>query len=458
MLDRKKVDRVDAEPLSAVIALPGVSAQRVGALPTAVGAEALSNHICIKGRERARCPIFSGPDLCGRRVAAFTNGRFILDRQRGHHVRMQPNTQSPLVVHTDSSRVWGGQEIRVLTELREMRRLGFRVGLIVPRDAELARRAAAEDIPVYGVSTFAKFNPNAWRELYQIVSMLKPRVINTHSSEDSWMAGAVARFCRVPLIIRTRHVLAPISSAVSYTLFPHVIFTCSEAIAAQLTRQGVAAGKTVVLSTGNDETRFRFSPQHRHAIRQAYGIGDHHILVGNVGFLRTYKGHAFIIKTAAAMPDHYRFMLVGDGDQLDRLQALAKELDVTERVLFVGHQEQPECFLSAFDLCFFSSYEAEGVSQALIQSLLNGLPVLACRISSTEEPLNLVEDYRLVAYDDVPAACQGLNELAQLPRREPQRMERQHRIIADRYGLRGMVRKLVDTYARHGVVAGRDGS
>jgi hypothetical protein len=122
-------------------------------------------------------------------------------------------------------------------------------------------------------------------------------------------------------------------------------------------------------------------------------------------------------------------------------------------VIFAGHQEHPEIFFSAFDLCFFSSYEAEGISQSLIQSLLNGLPVLACRIPSTMEPLSYIENYRVVDYDDVPAACQGLTALAGVPLRQPEVMQRQQQIIADRYGLQGMVKTLVTTYAQHGVVA-----
>lgn len=368
-----------------------------------------------------------------------------------------PISQKPLVVHTDGSRSWGGQEIRILTELREMRRLGFRVVLIVPADSELARRGEAEGFPVHGVASFAKFSPRSWSQLVRIITAIKPTVLNTHSSEDSWMAGAVGRLCRVPLIIRTRHVLAPICSALSYNLFPHVIFTCSASIADQLIAQGVSSKKTVVLSTGNDAPRFLFSREHRQAIRHKYGIGDEEVLVGNVGFLRHYKGHRFIIKTVAALPANYRCMIVGGGgEELPALQALAHELGVENRVIFTGHQEQPELFFNAFDLFFFASYEAEGVSQALIQSLLNGLPVLACRIPSTMEPLSLVEDYRLVDYDDVPAACRELAALARLPLRDPERMARQHQVIASRYGIEGMVKILVDTYGRHGVQAPRD--
>ena len=105
----------------------------------------------------------------------------------------------------------------------------------------------------------SKFDPAAWRSLLKIIRALRPAVVNTHSSEDSWMAGAVARMCRVPLVIRTRHVLSPISSAFSYNVFPHVILACSEAIRDGLVDQGVAPGKIIVQPTGIDEARFRFS-------------------------------------------------------------------------------------------------------------------------------------------------------------------------------------------------------
>ena len=357
----------------------------------------------------------------------------------------------PLVIHTDWSRSWGGQEIRTLTELQEMRTLGYRVGLIVPAGAELAKRAAAEGIPVYLVNAFAKLNPVSWLRLFLLLWRLRPTVINTHSSEDSWMAGAIGRLIGTRLIVRTRHVQAKISSAFSYNAFPHLIFTCSAAIAEQMADQGVAKEKLVTLATGIDEQRFCFAPEHRNRIRREYGIAEDEILVGNVGFLRNYKGQDFILKTAAAMPAGYRFMLVGGGGEWESLHELCQTLGIGDRVIFTGHQEQPEHFLSAFDLCFFPSHETEGTSQALIQSLLNGLPVLACRIASSMEPLSHIEAYRLFTYGDISAACQGLIELAGLENRDPERMERQHRVIAERYGLRAMMRTLLHAYRSHGV-------
>jgi len=358
---------------------------------------------------------------------------------------------APLVVHTDWSRAWGGQEIRTLTELHEMRNRGCRTGLIVPGDSELARRGRQEGIPVYPVDFSSKFNVFSWKDLVSTIRRIRPTVINTHSSEDSWMAGCAARLCRVPLVVRTRHVLAPISSSLSYNLFPQIIFACSEAIRDQLVEQGVAAGKIVVQSTGIDERRFQFSEQDRQDVRRRYNIGPRDILVGNVAFLRHYKGHPFIIKTAAAMPESYKFMIVGGGRDQPILEALIREAGVEDRFVITGHQEQPEKYFSAFDILFFSSYEAEGIAQSFIQGLLYGLPLLVCRTPSILEPLDHVYDYELVDYDDLQASCKGLQRLAKRLGRDERRIEQQRLSIAGKYGLQAMMETIIRSYTEHGV-------
>ena len=358
---------------------------------------------------------------------------------------------TPLIVHTDWSRSWGGQEIRTLTELREMKKLGFRVAMIVREDSELSRRGVREGIPVHFIDFSSKFNLAAWRDLFQLIWRLKPAVVNTHSSEDSWMAGCVARVCRVPLVIKTRHVLASISSSFSYNAFPHVIFACSEAIGRQLIEQGVSPGKVVVQSTGIDEQRFKFSSADRENVRRHYGISDQDILVGNVAFLRHYKGHEFIARTAATLPEQYKFMIVGGGNARSILEEDIARAGVTDRFILTGHQEDPERFFSAFDIIFFSSYETEGISQSFIQGLMYGIPLLTCRTPSVLEPLEYVHTYKTVDYGDVDAAREGIVELSAHLDRDNEQVELQRLDVAGKYGLETMVKTIIQVYGEHGV-------
>ncbi|MCI5167197.1 MAG: glycosyltransferase [Candidatus Electrothrix sp. GM3_4] len=360
-------------------------------------------------------------------------------------------TQPPLILHTDWSCSWGGQEIRTLTELRELKKLGFRVGMVVREGAELARRGSAEGIPVHYIDFSSKFNCAAWRDLYKLIRRLQPAVINTHSSEDSWMAGCLARICRVPLVIKTRHVLAPISSSFSYNIFAHIIFACSESIASQLAEQKVQKEKIIVQSTGIDEERFCFSAQDRKEIREQYGIAEQDILVGNISFLREYKGHQFIARTAASMPENYKFMIVGGGNGRTILEKDIAEAGVEDRFILTGHREDPERFFSALDIIFFSSYETEGISQSFIQGLLYGIPLLVCRTPSLLEPLEFVKQYRAVDYNDLAAAKTSLLELAKHLQRDEDMIEQQRQDIAGKYGLKAMVENILRVYSGYSI-------
>jgi glycosyltransferase involved in cell wall biosynthesis len=333
-----------------------------------------------------------------------------------------------------------------------MRQLGFRVALIVREGSELAQRCKQENIPVYFIDFSSKFNLPAWLKLLRLLWQLKPAVVNTHSSEDSWMAGCAARLCGVPLIARTRHVLAPISSSLSYNIFPHVIFACSEAIAKQLVAFGVRPDKIVFQSTGIDEERFQFSVQDRKDIRKQYNIGDDEILVGNVAFLRHYKGHEFIARTAAALPNNrFKFMIVGGGNGRTLLEEAISKAGVQEQFILTGHREDPERFFSAMDLIFFSSYETEGISQSFIQGLFYGLPLLTCRTPSILEPLEFVRTYRLVDYGDIAAAKAGLLELSTQITRDEEQIQQQRQAIAAKYGLKRMMENIIRIYGEHGV-------
>ena len=367
------------------------------------------------------------------------------------HSQFACQKNPPLIVHSDSSRAWGGQEIRVLTELREMRARGCRVALIARVNAPLVQRCKDAAIAVYQVPDFNKFSPATWLLLRQLIRRIRPTVLNTHSSEDSWMAAPVARRAGVPLVLRTRHVSAPVSSTLSYR-FPHAILACSEAIASQLISQGLPENRISVVATGNNAARFQFSAEKRDELRGRYGLDERDILIGNVGFLRGYKGHAFLLDTLAKLAPAYKLMLVGDGELRAALQEQSKRLGIEGRVILVGHQERPEDFYHVFDLFFFSSHAAEGVSQALVQALLNGLPVVSCRLHSNEEVLQGVANSRLVQYGDIQAAVEALTTLAALPRRDPKTMAAQHVAINARYGLPAMMERLADVYARHGII------
>lgn len=102
-----------------------------------------------------------------------------------------------------------------------------------------------------------------------------------------------------------------------------------------------------------------------------------------VGRLMPEKGlldllHAWaMVKARATRP--VRLRLIGDGQQTATLQALALTLDLGATIEFFGYCEDIPAELAKADLFVLPSY-AEGNSNAILEAMRAGLPVVATRV------------------------------------------------------------------------------
>jgi len=361
------------------------------------------------------------------------------------------NSRTPLIIHTECSDGWGGQEIRIMEEMRGMRKHDLSTALIAPEHSKIYQRSQKEGFDVYPVPFNSKFHLPSWIMLIRYLRALRPKVLNTHSSDDSWMAGFIARLLRVPLIIRTRHVSTPIGSTFSYRYFPHLILTTSEAIRIDLIQRGLQINKISTVPTGIDSERFKFSADHRNRVRKRLGLSNHHILVGNICVLRSWKGLDFFIDTATTLPDPFRFILVGDGPRRHWLQEKAKSLEMENRLIFAGHQDQVEQYFSAIDIFFFTSYASEGIPQSLLQAMSIGLPLVVCRTPSVIETLQGIDNFMAIDYGDTEGAQKALIQISDRLAHFNEGSDNRKQILS-RYGIENMWDALISLYREHGVI------
>ena len=98
-------------------------------------------------------------------------------------------------------------------------------------------------------------------------------------------------------------------------------------------------------------------------------------VIGTVAALREEKNISRLLRAFAMLPSG-RLVIVGDGPQRPRLQALAAELGVAERVSFAGHQADTAPFYLRFDVFALSS-DTEQMPLAVIEAMASGLPVVS---------------------------------------------------------------------------------
>jgi glycosyltransferase involved in cell wall biosynthesis len=136
-------------------------------------------------------------------------------------------------------------------------------------------------------------------------------------------------------------------------------------------------------------------------------------VIGAVGRLSPEKGFDVAIRALSDVPGA-TFVLVGDGSERERLEALARETGVAERVEFAGWSEEARRYLPGFDVFVLPSRQ-EGFPLAVVEAMLAGVPVVAADVGSVSEAVVEAETGFLVARDDPAALADRLRHLISDP-------------------------------------------
>lgn len=133
----------------------------------------------------------------------------------------------------------------------------------------------------------------------------------------------------------------------------------------------------------------------------------------SVGRLVHQKGLDLAMRALAQLKDlEWEWCIAGDGPQLNVLRSLAKELGIQDRISFPGwrsHAELVECYKGSNLFLFPSRHE--GMPNVVLEAMASGLPVIASRISGSEELVVDGQTGILFPSEDIEALCVALRKL-----------------------------------------------
>lgn len=190
------------------------------------------------------------------------------------------------------------------------------------------------------------------------------------------------------------------------------LLAVSAALKREMAALGLPDGKIAVHYTGVDLALFR--PRDRAEAKRTLGIEGP--LVVTAGALIPGKGQSIAIEAVERLPG-VTLLLVGDGPDRPRLEALAARLG--GRVRFAGrrpHEELP-LYLAAADATLLPS-ASEGLANVWIESLACGTPVVTTDVGGAREAIDRPEAGRLAARNPAALAAALAGILADPPLQE----------------------------------------
>ena len=141
------------------------------------------------------------------------------------------------------------------------------------------------------------------------------------------------------------------------------------------------------------------------------------VLIGNIGRLSEQKGMNYFIEAAGITVKTHpkaRFIIVGDGEEREKLYAQVEAKGLQDKVLFLGYRNDIQNIMSQLDFVVLSSLW-EGLPLTPIEAFSVGKPVIGTAVDGTSEIIRNGVDGYLVEPRDSARLAEKMNELLEQP-------------------------------------------
>ena len=289
-------------------------------------------------------------------------------------------------------------------------------GTLPPGEEDMSGFAAAHGVePLVIPSMSRELSPldalTIWR-LWRLMARFRPDIVHTHTAKAGAVgriAGLLYRFLSRPgrrcRFVHTYHghVFHSYYGGLSTRLFLTIerllarlntdrIIVLSEQQLREI-RDVFRVGRAeqfVVVPLGIDIDALRASAATRTE-------RDGTPVVGIVGRLTAIKNHDLFLRVAALIRDDARFVVYGDGADRPRLERLAEELGIADRVVFAGTRTPAE-ICASLDVLALTSLN-EGTPLAIIEAMVCGIPIIATAVGGVVDLLGAVEERDGAGYE-----------------------------------------------------------
>jgi glycosyltransferase involved in cell wall biosynthesis len=255
-------------------------------------------------------------------------------------------------------------------------------------------------IEIFNFPRKGSFDLRCCFKLYRLMRKKRVNIVQTTLFWADFMGTIAARFARVPLIISwetVSHSGNPYHNSFQringYRLMAKLaslIIAVSNEVKDSLIRQRrVNPNKIRAIHYGVDLEKFRPNGYEKHmSQRRAMNIGADAFLVGIAARLERWKGHSVFIKAFAELASRFenvQVILIGDGSLRDQLEKMVRDLNLQNRIQFLGIRSDIVDLLNCIDLFVLPSLPGEGLPNVLLEAMACKKAVIATNVGGIAE-------------------------------------------------------------------------
>jgi glycosyltransferase involved in cell wall biosynthesis len=196
-----------------------------------------------------------------------------------------------------------------------------------------------------------------------------------------------------------------------------------------------------------DHSRFAEVEVDSAAKRRSLNLDTDQPVIGGVGRFTEQKGYRYFLEAAKQVVEWRpgcQFVLIGTGELLPQMEALAARLGLADNVHFLGLRTDVEELLPVMDV-FVSSSLWEGLPTVILEAMAAGVPVVATEVSGSIELVKDGATGLLVPPANAMAIAGAVHELLQNPNRAAELSGAAQR-WSQRFSIEGVAAQYQDIY------------
>jgi len=358
-----------------------------------------------------------------------------------------------ILIVTDSFHT-GGKERRLIELLKGLVSRGVYCELIALSDVVQYEDLYSLDIKIHFLKRRYNKDISIFGKLAKIVREIQPDIIQSWSS--------MASIYLIPVLIRRKAkfvnaIIADAPKSIKATnpiyLKKKLTFPFSDAIVANshagLRSYGAPASKSVAIHNGFDMNRVStlLDPKE---IREKFNISTPHVvgMVGKFEDRKDYDTYISAAKKIVSERNDVSFLAIGDGKNYDMIVASVDPI-LRDRIIFTGRQSNVESIINVFTIGVLTTNDkihGEGISNAILEYMVLGKPVVASRGGGTAEIVVDSETGFIIKPFDDNALAEKINYLLDYERESQKMGQLAAKRITDEFSLEKMTDSYIDLY------------
>ena len=366
-----------------------------------------------------------------------------------------------MIIHIDTWKAWQGGQQQAFYLHQYLCENKIKSVMICKSGTPMALKCQEKKLPYKTLPLLAEIDFLSAIRIAIFAKRNQAKILHLHTAHAISIGLLAKFFYRKTKVIAVKRVDFPIRknflSRLKYNNSLLDVLVCiSKNIYNVVVNGGFAANRLRMIYSGIDTNRYKLPDENykmevRQQLFSQYNIPSHHTIIGTVATFTGRKDYPTLLRAAKIViennPD-ITFVALGEGDDKEKILEIRKELQLENRFILAGFQDDVKKYLHFYDIFVLAS-KLEGLGTSVLDAMSAQKPIVACNSGGIPEMIQHEQNGLLAEAENPADLAEKLLRMVN-DQELRKRLALQAEIDVKEFSIENTIRQNIELYSRHG--------